>query len=111
MLAPPPHPDEARRLAALRSLDPLDTLPEERFDHVTRLAPRVLDVSYALTTLIDEDRPWLTSREDRHDLPDEMRRDVASRAGAVSSPHFFGPDGVKAVNDALVYEATRSRRA
>ncbi len=77
MLAPPPHPDEARRLAELRSLDLLDTLPEERFDHVTRLAQRVFDVPYALITLIDEDRQWFKSRPDGDDLPDETPRDVA----------------------------------
>ncbi len=77
MRAAPPHPDEARRLAELRSLDLLDTSAEERFDHVTRLAQRVFGVPYALITLIDGDRQWFTSRQDQGDLPLETPRDVA----------------------------------
>ncbi len=33
--------DEQARLETLRSLDILDTLPEERFDRLTRLAKRI----------------------------------------------------------------------
>lgn len=75
MPAAPSHPNEARRLAELRSLHLLDTPAEERFDHVTRLAQRLFDVPYALVTLIDEGRQWLKSVQG--DLPRESRRDVA----------------------------------
>ena len=49
---------EARRLAALRSLEILDTEPEERFDRITRLAAAVFEVPIALVTMIDADRQW-----------------------------------------------------
>lgn len=58
----PLHPEEDRRLVALRSLGILDTEAEERFDRITRLAARVLDVPTALFSLVDEERQWFKSR-------------------------------------------------
>jgi GAF domain-containing protein len=54
--------DEAERLAILRSIQLLDTPPEERFDRFTRLAARVFDVPISLLTFVDEDRQWFKSR-------------------------------------------------
>ncbi len=53
--------DEHARLAELRSLDILDTPPEERFDRYTRLVSEIFDVPTALISLIDEDRQWFKS--------------------------------------------------
>ena len=53
--------DEARRTAALRELQILDTAPEARFDRVTRLATALFDVPMAIISLIDEDRQWFKS--------------------------------------------------
>ena len=50
--------DELHRLAALRALGLLDTPREERFDRITRLLARALDVPIALINLVDEDRQW-----------------------------------------------------
>lgn len=58
----PLPPDEESRLQALRSLSILDTVEEERFDRVTRLAARLLDVPTVLVSLIDADRQWFKSR-------------------------------------------------
>ena len=49
------------RLAALRSTGLLDTLPEEVFDQLTRLAARYLDTPIALVSLVDADRQFLKS--------------------------------------------------
>ena len=49
------------RLAALRGTGLLDSLPEEPFDRLTRLASRVLHVPVALVSLVDEDRQFLKS--------------------------------------------------
>lgn len=54
-------PDESARLAALHSLDLLDTGGEEVFDRVTRLAAKLLKVKISLFSLIDEDRQWFKS--------------------------------------------------
>jgi phosphoribosyl 1,2-cyclic phosphodiesterase len=55
-----PH-DEVQRIATLRSLDVLDTPPEERFDRITRLAAALFDVPVALISLVDENRQWFKS--------------------------------------------------
>ncbi|QQP93044.1 GAF domain-containing protein (plasmid) [Skermanella sp. TT6] len=62
-LARPPVPlDEPQRLIALNRYDLLDTPPERAFDHITRLAARVLGTPISLVTLIDENRQWFKSR-------------------------------------------------
>lgn len=53
--------NEAERLKSLRRYDILDTPPEDRFDRVTRLAARWLDVPIALVTLLDTNRQWVKS--------------------------------------------------
>ncbi|HBP16747.1 MAG TPA: diguanylate cyclase [Planctomycetes bacterium] len=62
MIAPIPPTDELKRLARLRSLQILDTPPEERFDRATRLAARVFDVPIAVISLVDADRQWFKSK-------------------------------------------------
>ncbi|MEW6983911.1 EAL domain-containing protein [Colwelliaceae bacterium 6471] len=57
-----PVPDnEIERLATLRSLDILDTPPDERFDRITRIAAAVFDVDCAFVSLVDADRQWFKS--------------------------------------------------
>ena len=56
-----PH-NEIERLATLKSLEVLDTPPEERFDRVTRMARRMFGVPVALVSLVDENRQWFKSR-------------------------------------------------
>ncbi len=63
-MVPPPKPaDERARLAALRGLGLLDSVAEDRFDRITRLARRVLRVPIALVSLVDADRQWFKSRQ------------------------------------------------
>lgn len=54
--------DEPARLAALERLHVLDTPPEERFDRYTRDACKLLDVPFAVVSLIDQNRQWFKSR-------------------------------------------------
>jgi len=54
-------PDEDARLAELRSLNVLDTIAEERFDRLTRMARRLFGVDVALVSLVDENRQWFKS--------------------------------------------------
>jgi diguanylate cyclase (GGDEF)-like protein len=61
--APPTPIDETQRLRALTTLRILDTMPEDRFDRITRLACRAFDLPIALVTLIDRDRQWFKSRQ------------------------------------------------
>lgn len=53
--------NEQPRIKALRSLNVLDTPPEERFDRLTRLAKRMFNVPIALVSLVDENRQWFKS--------------------------------------------------
>jgi diguanylate cyclase (GGDEF)-like protein len=62
MKTPDTPGNEKQRLATLRSIDILDTDPEERFDRLTRLARRVFDVPIALVSLVDENRQWFKSK-------------------------------------------------
>ena len=62
MLKVPAIPeDEQARLIALRSIDVLDTPPEERFDQLTRMAKRLFGVPIALVSIVDENRQWFKS--------------------------------------------------
>jgi diguanylate cyclase (GGDEF)-like protein len=63
MMEAPLPLDEAERLASLRGLGILYTPAEERFDRVTRLACRLLDVPLAMVTLVDADVQWFKSRQ------------------------------------------------
>ena len=61
MKPPDIPPDEDARLAELRSLNVLDTIAEERFDRLTRMAKRLFGVDVALVSLVDENRQWFKS--------------------------------------------------
>ena len=71
-----PAVDETRRLAALRELGVLDTLPEPVFDAITNTAAQLCGVPIALISLIDAQRQWFKSSIG---LPgvDETSREVA----------------------------------
>jgi PAS domain S-box-containing protein len=58
----PIPPDDKARVAALRSLDLLDSPPEQRFNRITRTAARLFGVPIATVTLVDENRQWFKSR-------------------------------------------------
>ncbi len=66
--------DEAKRLAALRSLNILDTPAEERFDRITRLAQRLFELPIALISLVDANRQWFKSCQGL-DVPETDRSD------------------------------------
>ena len=53
--------DETQRLETLHKLAILDTVPEERFDRITRIAAATLNVPIALISLVDKDRQWFKS--------------------------------------------------
>jgi GAF domain-containing protein len=76
--------NERERLAALRSYRVLDTVPEERFDRLTRLAARLFGKEIALVSLVDETRQWFKSR---HGLATaETPREIAFCAHAILTP-------------------------
>lgn len=81
MEAPRKPADEEFRLDTLRSLRLVGTPPEERFDRLTRIARRILEVPWSFVTLVDEERLWLKSRQGL-DM-EEMPRDLSFCAHAI----------------------------
>ena len=53
---------EARRLAALHSLQILDTAPEASYDEIARLAAVVCETPIAQLSFVDRDRRWLKAK-------------------------------------------------
>lgn len=52
---------EARRLAAVRRYDILDTPPDGSFDRITAIAARLFSVPISIISLVDHDRIWFKS--------------------------------------------------
>ena len=63
MMKPPLPLDETVRLKSLHALRILDSVPEERFDRITRMAQRLFDVEVCLVSLVDSDRQWFKSKQ------------------------------------------------
>ena len=86
--------DETVRLQSLHSLRILDSVPEERFDRLTRMAKRLFGVPIALVSLVDKDRQWFKSAEglDASETP----RDISFCGHAIlGSEVFIIPDASK----------------
>jgi PAS domain S-box-containing protein len=55
--------DEARRIAALRELEILDTEPEEEFDNIVALACQISGTPMGVIGLLDETRFWYKAKQ------------------------------------------------
>jgi diguanylate cyclase (GGDEF)-like protein len=85
--------DEEARLAALYSLELLDTPPDPKFDALVRLAADIHDVPIAIVTLVDRARQWFKSSVGL--CAQETPRDQAFCAHAI-----LNPSAVMVVEDA-----------
>jgi PAS domain S-box-containing protein len=91
MPAAPLPANEAQRLEALRALNLLDTPPEERFDRITRLAARILNVPMACVALVDEKRDFFKSRYG-FDLVEANREDTFCPYTILENKQMVVPD-------------------
>lgn len=84
--------NEEDRLKQLASYDILDTLPEQDYDNITKIASEICDTEISLISLIDSDRQWIKSNfgSDLKETP----RDQAFCAHAINYPDelFLVPD-------------------
>ncbi len=82
--------NEARRIAAVRRYDILDTPPDGAFDRITSIAARRFDVPISIISIVDHDRIWFKSH---HGLVDAKQtgRDPGLCASAILSdlPHII----------------------
>ncbi|MBB1383045.1 GGDEF domain-containing protein [Shewanella sp. 11B5] len=93
LLAPIPD-NEYTRLETLRGLNVLDTIAEERFDRITRLAKRLFSVSISVVSLIDSERQWFKSVQGLDIC--ETRRDISFCGHAINQQHVLVvPDALK----------------
>ncbi len=87
MKSAPKHPQEEERLASLKRLNILDTLPEKDFDDLTLIASQICDTPIALVSLVDENRQWFKSK---HGLSEEQTpRELAFCAHAILDRELF----------------------
>ena len=87
--------NEDRRLKALDTYKILDTLPEEEYDALTKIAAEICGTPIALVTLVDDTRQWFKSH---HGLnATETPRDLAFCAHTINTPDelFIIPDATK----------------
>lgn len=61
MIVPEKHVNEKARLAELKSYNILDTLPDEDYDGLTKIAAQICNVPVALISLVDDERQWFKS--------------------------------------------------
>ena len=91
---PSPIPaNENDRLAELRRLRILDTLPQQAFDSLTTLAAGICGTPIALISLVDENRQWFKAR---HGI--ELAQ--TSRDESFCAHAILDPQGVLVVQDA-----------
>jgi GAF domain-containing protein len=91
MIEPKKPENECTRLAFLRQLRILETPIEARFERITRIVCRSLNVPISAISLIDEDRQWFKSIQG---LPaSETPRNIAFCAHAIlEDKPFIIPD-------------------
>lgn len=79
--------NEEDRIRKLQELGILDTIEEQSYDDITRLAAQLFDTPIALVSLVDRDRQWFKSHHglDARETP----RDIAFCSHAILEDEVF----------------------
>lgn len=86
---------EQHRLAVLFSYDIMDTLDEQAYDDLTRLAAYICDTPFSVISLLDSQRQWFKSRFG-HDARQGSRKD------SFCTHAILNPKSIMVVPDALL---------
>lgn len=86
-MTPPVSVQEAARLDVLRRYQVLDTVPEQTFDDITKLAAFICQTPIALMSLVDSDRQWFKSKVGLE--ASETHRNSAFCAHTIFYGHLF----------------------
>ncbi|HEV7350868.1 GAF domain-containing protein [Telluribacter sp.] len=89
--APKPE-NEAERLKSLKKYQLLDTVSEEMYDDITKIAAEICGTSVSLLSLVDENRQW--NKSTRGTKLKEFERELSFCAHAILDPQelFMVPD-------------------
>ncbi|MEV3859367.1 GAF domain-containing SpoIIE family protein phosphatase [Streptomyces sp. NPDC050095] len=87
---------EARRIAAVRRYDILDTPPDGAFDRIAALAARLFDVPVATVTIVDTDRVWFKAAYGLTGVTQIGRDPGLSTSAILTEGPFVVPDTLQA---------------
>lgn len=85
MIAPLTPDNEVERLKALKAYNIIDTIEEEDYDYITKLAAQILNTPIALISIITKDKQWFKSHYGLETR--ETPRNIAFCAHAINNPN------------------------